>query len=145
MTPYVLGLLDQHHRQQTLERLTKGSAWNNKDGYVFATRDGRMLWPNDVWATFKRLLKKAGLRSNIRIHDLRHAMASFWLANGVPIKIVSERLGHANISITLQVYGHLLPNMQEQAAADMEEAFLGTRAAETSINTVTSRIQDTDF
>ena len=57
-------------------------------------------------------------------------MASFWLANGVPTKIVSERLGHANISITLQIYGHLMPNMQEQATADLEEAFLGKRAAD---------------
>ncbi len=130
ITPYLLELLNQHQHQQKLERLAQGVVWKNDDGYVFVTRSGGLLWPNTVWATFKRLLKRAGLRHDIRIHDLRHAMASFWLANGVPIKIVSERLGHANISITLQIYGHLLPNMQEQATADMEEAFLGKRAAD---------------
>ncbi|NMP23982.1 tyrosine-type recombinase/integrase [Sulfobacillus harzensis] len=129
VTPYLLDLLRDHRNQQDLERQAAGSAWKSPE-YVFVTRQGGLLWPNDVWATFKRLLKKAGLRQDIRIHDLRHAMASFWLANGVPVKVVSERLGHANISITLQIYGHLLPNMQEQAAADMEAAFLGSRAAD---------------
>jgi integrase len=129
-TPYLLELLSQHRHQQKLERLAKGAMWKNSAGYVFVTRSGGLLWPNDVWAMFKRLLKKANLRKDIRVHDLRHAMASFWLANGVPVKVVSERLGHANIGITLQIYGHLLPNMQEQAAADMEEAFLGKRAAD---------------
>ncbi|HBQ95869.1 MAG TPA: site-specific integrase, partial [Sulfobacillus sp.] len=124
VTPYLLELLSQHRHQQKLERLAKGVLWKNSEGYVFVTRDGGVLWPNDVWATFKRLLKKAGLRQDIRIHDLRHAMASFWLANGVPIKVVSERLGHANIAITLQIYGHLLPNMQSEAATEMEALLL---------------------
>ncbi|WP_243239904.1 tyrosine-type recombinase/integrase [Sulfobacillus harzensis] len=137
-------LLREHRHQQELERMAKGSVWRNADDYVFVTRNGGMLWPNDVWATFKRLLKRAGLRSDIRIHDLRHAMASFWLAHGVPVKVVSERLGHANISITLQIYGHLLPNMQEQAAADMEAMFLGGTIHTSSTRTVvTHETQDT--
>ena len=47
-------------------------------------------------------------------------MATYWLANGVPVKVVSERLGHANISITLQIYGHVLPGMQAETAAKMD-------------------------
>ena len=47
-------------------------------------------------------------------------MATLWLTHGVPIKVVSERLGHANISVTLQIYGHLLPNMQAEATQRMD-------------------------
>ena len=122
-TPYLLELFRAHRHQQKLERLAVGSEWAHSE-YVFVNRRGGLLWPNTVWATFKRLLKQASLRNDIRIHDLRHAMASFWLSNGVPVKVVSERLGHANIAITLQIYGHLLPNMQADAAADMESLFL---------------------
>ncbi|MCL5972468.1 MAG: site-specific integrase [Firmicutes bacterium] len=71
-TPYLLELLSQHRHQQKLERLAKGAMWKNSAGYVFVTRSGGLLWPNDVWAMFKRLLKKANLRKDIRVHDLRH-------------------------------------------------------------------------
>jgi integrase len=53
-------------------------------------------------------------------------MATYWLTNGVPVKVVSERLGHSGIAITLQVYGHLLPHMQSEAAQMMDAAILGT-------------------
>ncbi len=56
----------------------------------------------------------------MRIHNLRHAMATAWLANGVPVKVVSERLGHVSIAITLQIYAHVLPNMQAEAAEKMD-------------------------
>lgn len=52
-------------------------------------------------------------------------MATFWLTNGVPVKVVSERLGHSSIAITLQVYGHVLPHMQSQAAELMDAEILG--------------------
>ena len=73
-------------------------------------------------------------------------MASYWIANGVPIKVVSERLGHANIAITLDIYGHLLPNMQTEAAEKMDALLLSVdnntvakRAAETPKNIATRR------
>ncbi len=71
-----------------------------------------MLWPTNVNTLFRRLRAMANVRSDVKIHGLRHAMATAWLTEGIPVKVVSERLGHANISITLQIYGHLLPNMQ---------------------------------
>ncbi len=123
VTPYLLEILHAHHGQQRLERVAMGSDWNTTP-YVFVNQKGGLLWPNNVWLRFKRLLRRAGVVETIRIHDLRHAMATFWLANGVPVKVVSERLGHANISITLQIYGHLLPNMQADAADEMEALFL---------------------
>ena len=64
---------------------------------------------------YKLLLKKAGL-PEIRFHDLRHTAASLMLNHGIPVIVVSRRLGHAKASITLDVYGHLIPSMQAEAA-----------------------------
>jgi len=69
---------------------------------------------------YKSLLKEAGLPS-IRFHDLRHTAASLMLNHGIPVLIVSKRLGHAKPSITLDIYGHLIPSMQEQVAQLMDE------------------------
>lgn len=74
---------------------------------------------------FKPLLKKAGLPSTVRLYDLRHTHATLLLLAGVHPKVVSERLGHSNITITLNTYSHVLPNMQ-QAATDKLEAMLFT-------------------
>ena len=69
---------------------------------------------------FKPLLRGAGL-PQIRFHDLRHTCATLLLMKNVNPKVVSEMLGHATIAITLDTYSHVLPNMQESAAAAMEE------------------------
>jgi integrase len=71
--------------------------------------------------SFKPLLKKAGLPP-IRFHDLRHTCATLLLSKDVNLKVVSEMLGHSSISVTLDIYSHLLPDMQEKAAAALEEA-----------------------
>lgn len=69
---------------------------------------------------YKRFLQDAGL-PNIRFHDLRHAAATMMLQQGVHPKIVQERLGHADITLTLNTYSHVLPGMQEEAAGKMDE------------------------
>lgn len=93
--------------------------------WVFTTRSGKPLDGDNVRRAFKKLLKAAELPDTTRVHDLRHAMATAWLAQGVPVKVASERLGHASIAITLQIYGHLLPNMQSDAAEQMDAWLLG--------------------
>lgn len=65
-------------------------------------------------------MEKAGVKK-IRFHDLRHTAASLLLNNGVPVIVVSKMLGHAKTSTTLNIYGHLMPTMQEQAAQVMDE------------------------
>jgi integrase len=72
--------------------------------------------------SWKPLLKRAGLPHSVRFHDLRHSCISLLLARGVPIKVVSEMAGHADVSITLSVYGHVLPDMQSTAADGIDEA-----------------------
>jgi integrase len=70
--------------------------------------------------SFKPLLKKAGLPHTIRFHDLRHTYATLLCSKNVNSKVVQEMLGHANISQTMAIYSHVLPNMQEEAAAARE-------------------------
>ncbi|MCY0864467.1 MAG: tyrosine-type recombinase/integrase [Sulfobacillus sp.] len=121
----VMQALRQHRQQQRLERLAAGSAWANADDLVFTTRLGKWLDPQNVYRDFKTVLRKAGLPATIRLHDLRHAMATQWLAAGVPIKVVAERLGHSDVGFTLRVYGHVLAGQQAEAAAQMEAILLG--------------------
>ena len=73
---------------------------------------------------FKAILRKAGLPLN-RLYDLRHTSATLALAAGVPPKVVAEQLGHASAAFTLDVYSHLLPHMQEQAAIKVEQILIG--------------------
>src|SRR5262249_16729538 len=73
---------------------------------------------------FYPLLKRVGL-PRIRFHDLRHTAATFLLGRGINPKVVSETLGHSHVSVTLGIYSHVLPHMQEQAARAMDDALRG--------------------
>jgi len=72
---------------------------------------------------FKPILRQVGL-PNIRLYDLRHTAATLALTVGTPPKVVSEQFGHASAAFTLDTYSHVLPHMQEEAAAKMEAALL---------------------
>ena len=84
-------------------------------GFVFAHADGRPFDPGYVTRDFQRVVKVAGL-PHARLHDARHAAASHMLAAGAPLAVVSERLGHADTSITLRIYAHALPGQQREVA-----------------------------
>lgn len=88
----------------------------NEDDYVFIRLDGKLPDPHHISKVFKNIAGRAGLKP-IRLHDLRHTHATVLLLAGVHPKIVSERLGHASIAITLDIYSHVLPGMQEEAAS----------------------------
>lgn len=93
------------------------------DGLAFG-HNGAPLDPVAVSKTFARLVKRSGLPS-IRLHDLRHTHATLALRAGVHPKIVSERLGHATISLTLDVYSHAIPHMQVGAADKVASLIFG--------------------
>lgn len=86
-----------------------------RDGVVFTRENGRPVHPHVLSQTFERLHTKAGL-PKVRLHDLRHTHATLLLKAGVPLKVVSERLGHASPAFTMAVYQHVLPGMQRDAA-----------------------------
>jgi integrase len=91
--------------------------------WVFATNKGTTINPNNLrFRSWKWLLDHAGLPSGTRMHDLRHSAATLLLSRSVPIKVVSEMLGHADVSITLSIYAHVLPDMQDKAADAMDDA-----------------------
>jgi integrase len=94
------------------------------DGLVFDRGDGLPLDPDGVTGAFVRLASVAGL-PHIRLHSLRHSSASLMLAAGVNAKVVSERLGHSSISVTMDLYSHVAPGIQEDAAERLERAIDG--------------------
>ncbi|HEX8265479.1 MAG TPA: tyrosine-type recombinase/integrase [Pyrinomonadaceae bacterium] len=104
-----------------LKRIRKqsGPAWQNYN-LVFPSEIGTPLNTPNVTRTFKKVLVKAGIRTSIRLYDLRHTCATLLLLAGINPKIVSERLGHSTVTLTLDVYSHVLPGMQEAASQHLE-------------------------
>jgi len=118
----LLPILRAHKTSQGLERLKSGGAYENH-GYLCADELGRPYHPDTISGWFESAVKRSGLR-RIRLHDTRHTAASLMLASGVPVKVVSEMLGHASPIITLTFYAHVLPGMAEQAGAALSESLL---------------------
>ena len=104
-----------HRVRQLQERLAAGAQWREQS-FVFASRVGTALEPRNLHRAFKRMLKRAGL-PDIRFHDLRHSAASLMLAQGVPLRVVMEVLGHSSISLTANTYSHVMPSLVEDATA----------------------------
>lgn len=102
----------------------------SEDDYVFVRPDGRLHDPHYISKVFKVIRLRAGLKP-IRLHDLRHTHATLLLLSGVHPKVVSERLGHASVAITLDIYSHVLPGMQEAAVKIFDEMM--EKASETNI------------
>lgn len=98
---------------QAEEAKFAGNKFLDKD-FVFSTRTGEPIDPNNFYRSVKRVCKKAGLEEH-GPHVLRHTFATLLLEDGVPIHVVSRILGHANIRITLDIYGHLSDEGQEVA------------------------------
>jgi integrase len=111
----VVRALQGWRRRQAEERLLLGAGYDDHDR-VFARADGSLTHPELLSSTFERIVARSGL-PRIRFHDVRHTHATLLLKAGVPIKVVSERLGHTTASFTLDVYGWVLPGMQAEAAA----------------------------
>ena len=117
----VVGALIEHKRHQSEERMKLGSGWQDH-GLVFTTGLGSPLNISNLTGKhFKPALNRAGLPATIRLYDLRHTCATLLLSEGENPKVVSERLGHASITLTLDVYSHVLPDMQRAATDKLEK------------------------
>jgi integrase len=92
----------------------------SKDTPVFTYRNGSPILPRGLSGAFKKIMHRAGL-AGYRLHDARHAHATLMLRQGVHPKIVSERLGHSKVSITLDVYSHVVPGLQQAAALRFDQ------------------------
>ncbi len=117
--------LKAHRKMQAEQRLKAGTYWaaGCEDGLIFTTEIGTYLRQSNLHRRhFKPILKAAKL-SPMRMYDLRHSAATILFSLGQNPKVVQERLGHKDVSLTLDTYSHGLPGMQQQATAEMEKAF----------------------
>jgi integrase len=125
LPPSVVRALQQLRARQLTERLRAGPTWADLD-LIFTAREGQPLdYRVLVQRHFKQLLRAAGL-PRIRPYDLRHTCATLLLAAGENVKVVSERLGHASAALTLDIYSHVLPHMQQRAAERLEAVLFGS-------------------
>ncbi|MGN6763145.1 MAG: tyrosine-type recombinase/integrase [Leifsonia sp.] len=115
-----VGALMMWRLQQDAEREKWGQAAYTESGRVFTYENGEQLKPDYVSGLFDSIVAKAGLR-DIRFHDLRHIHASMLIAKNVPLAVVSKRLGHSTISVTSDLYGHMLRDANRQAADAVSE------------------------
>ena len=114
LTGMAVAALSEHRLATAKERISE---------WVFPSRRGTPLSVHNVYnRSWKPLLERAGLPVSTRMHDLRHTCDTLLLSRGVPVKVVSEMLGHGDVAITLGVYRSVLPDMQESAARVMDEA-----------------------
>jgi integrase len=121
--PSMLFQLRRHKRLQAERRMKLGGAYLNHD-LVFATAEGGPLnIQNFTRRHFKTTLKRAELPKDFTLYSLRHTCATQLLAAGENPKVVSERLGHASVKITLDLYCHVLPHMQQAASDRIEKMF----------------------
>jgi integrase len=125
LDPFTVATLKGHRVRQLEERLAWGPAWVDT-GLVFTRENGQVLHPEYVTKRFARLVRDAGLPP-ITLHGMRHSYATAALAAGEPLKVVSERLGHASTSITANLYQHVLPSMDERTANAVANLILGNR------------------
>jgi integrase len=114
LDPATVAALRAHRTAQLAERLRCSEAWVDS-GRVFVAENGAALHPERLYVLFRRHAAAAGLPP-IRLHDLRHTHASLGLEAGVPLKVMSERLGHANTTITADTYTHVAPALDFEAA-----------------------------
>lgn len=112
--------LREHRKRQLEERMQRAGLWSDH-GLVFPSAIGTPISGGNLNRSFKALLKRAGLPA-VRRHDLRHTCATLLLRQGVNPKYVQELLGHADISLTLNVYSHILPDVGDAAAGAMDAA-----------------------
>lgn len=112
-----VAMLRSHRRAQLEDRLRHGAGYVD-EGLVFTRPEGTCWTPDSISQAFTRTISRLDVPV-IRLHDLRHTHATLWIAAGVNIKLVSERLGHASVAFTLDRYAHVQPGQQAEVAAAM--------------------------
>jgi integrase len=125
--------LVRHQARQQEERQSAGSLWKEND-FVFTTTIGTPMDGPTVTHRFQNLLQSAGL-PRMRFHDLRHTCATLLLAQGVHPRVVMEILGHSQIAITMNLYSHVIPAMQEEVATRLDEILSPPQAPKNSFAT----------
>lgn len=124
ISPLVVRALKEHKAAQARERLSFGEGYAEYN-MVCSRKDGNPIHPGSLASRFHAITRRAGFK--IRFHDLRHCHATYLLKDRVSPKIVAERLGHSTTRLTLDIYSHVIPGMQREAAMRIEERLFGAR------------------
>jgi integrase len=124
LAPVVVRSLESHRRRQLEERLAAGAGWRDS-GYVFVDELGVEYHPQRFRIMFDEACHRAGVPS-IRLHDLRHTIATLALTAGIHPKVVQEMLGHSGIAVTLDIYSHV-PQAAQRDAADRVASLFATK------------------
>ena len=122
LSPHTCLVLQEHRQKQEQDRLLAGNPLQESD-LVFSQLDGKPLLPDSVTHAFMVLSRRIGLKG-IHLNSARHTHASLMLKQGIHPKVVQERLGHSSIAITLDVYSHVMPGLQEAAARRFDDIAL---------------------
>lgn len=115
-------LLKQHRERRAQERALPGSRWR-EHSLVFPSEVGTPIKPRNLSRHFKTVLKRAGLPLERRFHDLRHSCATLLIVQGVHPRVVMEILGHSQIAVTMNTYGHVLPDTHRDATDRVSSLF----------------------
>lgn len=121
LDPTTVDVISAWCRWQQAEQRAAGIA---SRGWMFTDTDGEPIHPHSISQSFERIARRAAVRV-ICLHDLRHTHGTLLIAAGVPVKVVSERLGHATPAFTIDTYQHVLPGMQADAACIFERLVVG--------------------
>jgi integrase len=123
ITPSTISVLGEHKERHKAYRLMLGCHMS-EDDLIFCSPEGSPLRPNSVGRAWAKAVLQSGL-PRIRMHDARHTHATILLKQGVNPKVVKERLGHASVQTTLDLYSHVVPGMQRDAALQFDRLMLG--------------------
>jgi integrase len=123
LDPTLAGILRGHKARQAAEKLAAGGSYE-EGSFLLADELGRPYHPDTISEWFAQKVKGSGL-PRIRLHDCHHTAASLMLAAGVPVKVVSEMVGHSSPTITLAVYAHVISGMAESAGTALSASLLG--------------------
>jgi integrase len=133
LTPATCTVLRLHREKQNMIRQQTGLEPVTDNDLVFCQYEGNPYLPNSITHAWIKLTRRCGL-GGIRLHDARHTHASLLLKQGIHPKVVQERLGHAGIAITLDLYSHTVKGMQKAAAAGFDDAVIGDGSQTNSLD-----------
>jgi integrase len=123
LSPSTVAVLQEHREAQNQQRLVLELPEITEDDLIFSHWDGKPFLPDSITHAWMKLARKCGLKG-LRLHDARHTHASLLLKQGVPAKVISERLGHSGIAITLDLYAHTTRGMQQEAAMKFDDILI---------------------
>ncbi|MDD9265981.1 tyrosine-type recombinase/integrase [Paenibacillus sp. GCM10023248] len=118
--PQQLVTILKNHRKKYVEFRMAAEDFVDEDLVIYNLKNGGVVFPANLTATYIKNVKASGL-PHIRFHDLRHTHATMLIEKNVNVKVISERLGHSKVGVTLDVYSHVLPSMQQEVADKLDE------------------------